>query len=436
MSGCLLSPSFRRIKYGSSPITPGNFDNYSQDIYGRRGSQFSLQRDQDSRMRLENEDQKSPSKASETIPEVEKKLKNSYTREFLLSSSNLDICKKLPSGFDESSLRRIEYGSSPITPGNFDNYSQGIYGRRGSQFSGQRDQDNRMRLENEDQKSPSKASETIPEVENKFEDGSQSIHDRPRMSGCLLSPSFRRIEYGSSPITPGNFDNYSQGIYGRRGSQFSGQRDQDNRMRLENEDQKSPSKASETIPEVEKKLKNSYTREFLLSSSNLDICKKLPSGFDESSLRRIEYGSSLITRGNFDNYSQGIYGIRGSQFSRQSDQDSRMSLENEDQKSPSEAFETIPEVEKRITELYIYGSQSIHDRPRMSGNLLSPCFRRIEYGSWPIARGNFDNYSQSIYGRWRSQFSGQSDQDNRMSLENEDQKFLSEASETIPKVEK
>ncbi|CAA3011093.1 Hypothetical predicted protein [Olea europaea subsp. europaea] len=101
------------------------------------------------------------------------------------------------------------------------------------------------------------------------------------MSGCLLSPSFRRIEYGSSPITPGNFDNYSQGIYGRRGSQFSGQSDQDSRMRLENEDQKSPSKASETIPEVEKKLKNSYTREFLLSSSNLDIYKKLPSGFDD-----------------------------------------------------------------------------------------------------------------------------------------------------------
>ncbi|CAI9768880.1 unnamed protein product [Fraxinus pennsylvanica] len=117
-------------------------------------------------MSLENEDQKSPYEASETIPEVEKKLKVSYTREFLLSLCNLDVCKKLPSGFDES-------------------------------------------------------------WPSEFDDGLQSIHDRPRMSENLSSQGFRRNEYGSSPITRGDSDSYSRGIYGRRGSQLSGQNDQD-----------------------------------------------------------------------------------------------------------------------------------------------------------------------------------------------------------------
>ncbi|CAI9764193.1 unnamed protein product [Fraxinus pennsylvanica] len=117
-------------------------------------------------MSFKNEDQKSPYEASETIHEVEKKLKISYTREFLLSLSNLDICKKLPSGFGESLL-------------------------------------------------------------SEFEDGLQSIQDRPRMPGSLSSQGFRRNEYGSSQNTRADSDNYSLGIYGRRGSQFSGQGDQD-----------------------------------------------------------------------------------------------------------------------------------------------------------------------------------------------------------------
>ncbi|KAL2469023.1 hypothetical protein Fot_50599 [Forsythia ovata] len=117
-------------------------------------------------MSLENEDQKSPDEGPEKIHEVEKNLKISYSREFLLSFGNLDICKKLPSGFDESLL-------------------------------------------------------------SEFDDGLQSIQDRPRMPGSLPSQGFRRIEYGSSPITRADSDNYSRGIYGRRGSQFSGQSDQD-----------------------------------------------------------------------------------------------------------------------------------------------------------------------------------------------------------------
>ncbi|XP_074321689.1 uncharacterized protein LOC141658731 [Silene latifolia] len=76
----------------------------------------------------------------------------------------------------------------------------------------------------------------------------------------------------------------------------------------------------------------SYTKEFLLSLSELDVCKKLPDGFDESLLskfcdtsyggpqdrpralgssplqgfRRTDYGSSLPARGDSGTYSRGI----------------------------------------------------------------------------------------------------------------------------------
>lgn len=41
---------------------------------------------------------------AETDNESLKKLKFSYTRDFLISLSDLDVCKKLPSGFNESFL--------------------------------------------------------------------------------------------------------------------------------------------------------------------------------------------------------------------------------------------------------------------------------------------------------------------------------------------
>jgi hypothetical protein len=45
-----------------------------------------------------------------------RKLKISYTREFLLSFSGLDICKEFPSGFDRSLLRYSIYNSFDFTP--------------------------------------------------------------------------------------------------------------------------------------------------------------------------------------------------------------------------------------------------------------------------------------------------------------------------------
>ncbi|KAK4397188.1 hypothetical protein Sango_1555400 [Sesamum angolense] len=117
-------------------------------------------------MSLENEDQRSPDKGSTEFDVVLKKPKITYPREFLLSLSNLDICKKLPSGFDESLLCE-------------------------------------------------------------FEDAIQSTQDRPRNPGSLPLQGFRRNEYGSSPPTRGDSSNYSRGIYGKWDSRSSGRNDRD-----------------------------------------------------------------------------------------------------------------------------------------------------------------------------------------------------------------
>ncbi|GMH00482.1 hypothetical protein Nepgr_002321 [Nepenthes gracilis] len=100
--------------------------------------------------------------------------------------------------------------------------------------------------------------------------------------------------------------------------------------RLENEDL-SVEQAEESSVETSKHSKISYTRKFLLSLSELEICRKLPSGFDESIIsefscvsdsiqdhsrisdslslqgsRYSDYGSSSSTRGDMGNYSRWI----------------------------------------------------------------------------------------------------------------------------------
>ncbi|KAM1819047.1 hypothetical protein FF2_000724 [Malus domestica] len=113
-------------------------------------------------MSLENEEPRSPDHLTETNHEMQKKSKISYTREFLLSFSELDTCKKLPSGFDQSilsefedafkdrqrssglsahSFRRNEYGPSPPTRGDVAGYSRPIHGRWESRSTGRSDKD-------------------------------------------------------------------------------------------------------------------------------------------------------------------------------------------------------------------------------------------------------------------------------------------------------
>ncbi|KAJ0111659.1 hypothetical protein Patl1_00499 [Pistacia atlantica] len=114
-------------------------------------------------MSLENEDKHTLDQPAETNSESQKKVKITYSRDFLLSFCELDVCKKLPSGFDQSllsefqdapgdrqkppgglslhSFRRNEYGSSPPTRGESGNFSRGIHGRWDSRSSGRSDRD-------------------------------------------------------------------------------------------------------------------------------------------------------------------------------------------------------------------------------------------------------------------------------------------------------
>ncbi|XP_039000073.1 uncharacterized protein LOC120125786 isoform X2 [Hibiscus syriacus] len=112
-------------------------------------------------MSLENEEQNSLGPPADISKESQKKYRISYTRDFLLSFSELDVCKKLPPGFDKSTLsdfedtsqdrqripgtfsgyRHNEYSSSPPTRGESGNYSRGLHGRWDSRSSGKSDRD-------------------------------------------------------------------------------------------------------------------------------------------------------------------------------------------------------------------------------------------------------------------------------------------------------
>ncbi|XP_039042530.1 uncharacterized protein LOC120181488 [Hibiscus syriacus] len=112
-------------------------------------------------MSLENEEHHSLGPPAVTSMESQKKYRISYTRDFLLSFSELDVCKKLPPGFDKKNLsdfedtsqdrqripgtfsgyRRNEYSSSPPTRVELDNYSRGLHGRWDSHSCGKSDRD-------------------------------------------------------------------------------------------------------------------------------------------------------------------------------------------------------------------------------------------------------------------------------------------------------
>ncbi|GFP91483.1 hypothetical protein PHJA_001292300 [Phtheirospermum japonicum] len=117
-------------------------------------------------MSSQSEDGRSLDKGSENSDVVLMKPKLSYSREFLLSLTNLDSCKKLPSGFDES-------------------------------------------------------------LRSEFEDALIRLPDRPRIPGSLSSQGFRRNDYSASPPTRGEAGNYSRGIHGKWDSRSSLRSDRD-----------------------------------------------------------------------------------------------------------------------------------------------------------------------------------------------------------------
>ncbi|XP_042965099.1 uncharacterized protein LOC122299158 isoform X1 [Carya illinoinensis] len=167
-------------------------------------------------MSLENEDQILLDQPSETNHEWQKKLKILYKREFLLSLSELDVCRKLPSGLDQSilsefedsfqdqqrvssalsshSYRRNEYGSSPPTKGDFNSYSWGVHGRWESRSSvrGDKDSDSQSDWELDSGRrygNQSRRSWQVPEHDGLLGSGSF-----PRPSGFaagVSAPTFR-----------------------------------------------------------------------------------------------------------------------------------------------------------------------------------------------------------------------------------------------------
>jgi hypothetical protein len=132
-----------------------------------------------------------------------RKLKISYTREFLLSFSGLDICKEFPSGFDRSLLRyRMLYRWTLhlIFPYYIYIYISSIYALSLVCYAF-------FCMEN-----------------SEFEDASL---DRQRSTGALSTHSFRRNEYSSSPPTRGDMNNFSRGTHGKWDSRSSGRSDRD-----------------------------------------------------------------------------------------------------------------------------------------------------------------------------------------------------------------
>lgn len=120
-------------------------------------------------------------------------------------------------------------------------------------------------------------------------------------------------------------------------------------MSSENEDIVLVPQAEDSSERTLKQTKISYSREFLLSLSGLEECKKLPRGFDASILSEFEDSSS---------------------------------------------------------------SHRIQDRHRVPGSLSLQGFRRSEYGSSPPTRGDWGNFSRESHG-WDTRSSGRSNTDSQ-----------------------
>ncbi|KAB5527133.1 hypothetical protein DKX38_020980 [Salix brachista] len=164
-------------------------------------------------MSLQSDDLPGPNQHVETSSESRRKLKTSYTRKFLLSLSELDVCKNLPSGFDQSLLSEFEdtsqdryripgsassqsyrandYSSSPPTRGDSSNFSRGIHGRWDSRSSGRSDRDSDSQ------------SDWDPDSGRRHGNPSRRSGQVPEHDGLLGSGSFPRPSgYGAGTSAP------------------------------------------------------------------------------------------------------------------------------------------------------------------------------------------------------------------------------------------
>ncbi|KAI4355149.1 hypothetical protein L6164_003949 [Bauhinia variegata] len=181
-------------------------------------------------MSFENEDQSLLDHSANH--ELKKKLKISYTRDFLLSLSESVACKELPSAFDRSLLsefedasqdrqrstgglsmhnfRRTEYGSSPPTRGDMSSYSRGNHGRWETRSSGQSDRDSDSQSEWDSDSGKRFGNQSWKSWQGPEHDGLLGSGTFPRPSGYapgLSAPKFRangpyQLNRSSEPYHP------------------------------------------------------------------------------------------------------------------------------------------------------------------------------------------------------------------------------------------
>ncbi|XP_068650094.1 uncharacterized protein [Aristolochia californica] len=168
-------------------------------------------------MSSENEDQCFIVSPIESKSHPNKQTKISYTRDFLLSFSHLDICKKLPAGFDTSILREFEdtfnnipewlkvpgglslqsskrsdYGTSPPN-----NNSRGSQGRWDTRSSGSNDRDGDFQSDRESDTGRRYENQSRKSWQNPEHDGLLGSGAFPRPSGCSTGGSIASRIRGS-----------------------------------------------------------------------------------------------------------------------------------------------------------------------------------------------------------------------------------------------
>ncbi|XP_058105656.1 uncharacterized protein LOC131249108 [Magnolia sinica] len=169
-------------------------------------------------MGSEIEKQHEPGLPVENKDESQKKSKISYSRDFLLSFSELDICKRVPAGFDASilsefgdasyiipewqkssgglSLQSSRYGSSP--PNRADSlqssYSRGSHGRWDTRSSGSNDRDG---------DSQSDRDSVTQDTGKRYGNQSRRSWQNPEHDGLLGSGAFPRPSgYAGGTLAP------------------------------------------------------------------------------------------------------------------------------------------------------------------------------------------------------------------------------------------
>lgn len=155
-------------------------------------------------MSLESEDPVSSASSVDCKDESQKQSKISYTRDFLMYLSELDICKKLPAGFDASILSGLEdashsiperqripggsslqrFGSTPLNRADSSsNYSRGSNGRWDTHSSGSNDRDG---------DSQSDRDSVIQDSGRRYENQPRQTWQHPEHDGLLGSGVFPR----------------------------------------------------------------------------------------------------------------------------------------------------------------------------------------------------------------------------------------------------